>query len=271
MKIGIIAGNRRLPLLLARRIKEKDKDCELIAFCFQGETSGEISAYADKVYWMKVGQLRKLKDLISKEGITRCLMAGQISPLKIFNRKGWDRDLLSLVSDISDFRPHTIFSRLIDYLQGSGLNFLDSISYLKEDLAKDGLMNALSLSQSLGRDIDFGLSVAFRFVELDVGQVVVVKSQSVVALESLEGTDNTIKRAHKLVGSGLTVLKFCKANQDLRFDVAVVGIPTLKLLKRVGAKALVLETGKVIILDKPQFLDLAKKYNIAVLGKPACQ
>lgn len=267
MKIGIIAGNRQLPLLLARRIKEKNPDSKIVAICFKGETSASICAYADRVCWIEVGKLKALREILIKEGLSRVMMAGQINPLRIFNQRGWDKELSSLAEGIDDFRPHTVFTEIINHLQEKGITFLKSTQYLEGDLAKEGLMSGRQPDKVPQRDIDFGLSIISKFVELDVGQAVAVKSASVVALESLEGTDNTIKRAYQLAGAGLTILKFCKSNQDLRFDVAVVGIATLKLLKKIKANSLVLEAGKVIILEKAKFLDLAESWNISVLGK----
>lgn len=266
-KIGIIAGNRFFPLLLAKRIKESKDNYKIIAICFKGETSKSILKYVDKAYWIEVGQLKVLQETLLKENINECIMAGQINPLRIFNRKNWDNELNTLVEKIEDFRPHTIFGEIINYLEDKGIDFLDSILFLKDDLAKSGVMNALSMDKAIQKDVEFGLDMVSRFVELDVGQTLVVKQQSVVALESLEGTDNTIKRAKSLVGGECTVFKFCKKNQDLRFDVPVVGLSTLKLLGRIKAKALVLESNKVIILQRQEFLSLARKMNIVVLGK----
>jgi len=266
-RLGIIAGNRLLPLILAQRIKENNKDCEVVAFCFKGQTSKQISKYVDKCHWFPVGSLSELRESIKEEGLRRCTMAGQINPLYIFRKEYWDQELTSLIDEAEDFRPHNIFDKIISYFEKVGVKFIDSTLYLKDDLALTGVMNNLPLTKAVTGDIDFGLDAISKFVELDVGQTVAVKSKAVVALESLEGTDRTIKRAFRLAGRGSVILKFSKANQDLRFDVPVVGISTLKLLKRIKAVALVLEEAKVIILEKQEFLFLAKKWNIPVVGR----
>jgi len=266
-KLGIIAGNRSLPLILAQRIKKSNKDCEVIAFCFKGQTSKQICRYVDKCFWFPVGALSSLRKSIKSEALSECIMGGQINPLYIFRREYWDQELTSLIDSSEDFRPHSIFGKIISYLEKSGAKFIDSTLYLKDDLADAGVMNKLTLPEGVIKDIDFGLDAISKFVDLDVGQVIAVKSKAVVALESLEGTDNTIKRAYKLAGNGCVILKFSKANQDLRFDVPVVGISTLKLLKRVKAAAVILEADKVIILEKQEFLSLAKKWKIPVVGR----
>jgi DUF1009 family protein len=194
-------------------------------------------------------------------------MSGQISPWRIFKRGNWDKELYSLVARTKDLRPHSIFSEIIRYIEDEGITFLDSTAYLKECLADDGVMNNVNLGIDCKLDIDFGVKIISRFVELDVGQTIAVKERSVVALESLEGTDRTIMRAYRLAGKGCSILKFSKINQDLRFDVPVVGISTLKLLKHLDASSLVLEKGKVIILEKQNFLSLAKKWGIPVIGR----
>ncbi|MBU1112443.1 MAG: UDP-2,3-diacylglucosamine diphosphatase LpxI [Candidatus Omnitrophica bacterium] len=266
MRVGIIAGNRKLPLLLAQRIKQKDKQSKVVAICFRGETDPSIENHVDQAHWLKVGALGQLKEVIQAEGLKDWIMAGQINPLHIFRRKSWDKQLESLIGSASDFRPHAVFKAIINDLESVGINFLDSTVYLSDDLAKEGLMNFADFSD-LNQDIDFGLKVISRFVELDVGQTIVVKKGSVVGLESLEGTDRAINRAYRLAGKGCLVLKFSKSNQDLRFDVPVVGISTLKLLKSIKARGLVLEKDKVIILDKPLFLSLADKWKIPVIGR----
>lgn len=266
MKLGIIAGNRLLPIILSQAIKQKNPQIELVAFCFYHETSPIIKKYADRCYWFSVGSLAGLRDAIKNESMPECIMAGQITPLRIFDRKNWDSELLRLVDETKDMRPHSIFSSIIKYLERHGVKFLDSTIYLNESLALNGCMNNLAYPPSVKEDIDFGINVISRFVDLDIGQTIVVKNKSVVSLESLEGTDNTIKRGFHLAGAGCTVLKFSKTNQDLRFDVPVVGLQTAKLLKRIKASALVLESGNVLILEKEQFLQLVESYRIPVIG-----
>lgn len=266
MKIGIIAGNRYLPVILSKAIKEKYPNSELVAICFHKETSKLIKRYADITHWLRIGDLSGIKNIIQKEKLKECIMAGQISPVRIFDRRNWDKELIGLVAKTKDMRPHSIFSALITYLESFGLHFIDSTFYLKESLSCGGIMNGLSVSEALEEDVEFGTKMASRFVDLDIGQTIVVKNKSVVALEALEGTDSTIKRGFHLAGKACVVLKFSKLNQDLRFDVPVVGISTLKLLKNIRASALVLETGKTLILEKEKFLKMSNRYSIPIIG-----
>lgn len=264
-KLGILAGNRLLPVLLASKLKENKN--KVVIVCFKGETSPLIRNYADKIYWIEAGHLGELRRIIREESLSGWIMAGQISPLRIFKRNLWDKELTLLADKVNDFRPHNIFLEIIKYLESEGVKFFDSTRYLKDSLADQGVMNGLSEADLYRGDIDFGVKIISRFVDLDVGQTIVVKERSVVALESLEGTNNAILRGARLAGRGCTILKFSKSNQDLRFDVPVVGISTLKLLRKIRAGACVLESNKVIILEKPKFLCLAKKWRIPVVGK----
>ncbi|MCM8819510.1 MAG: UDP-2,3-diacylglucosamine diphosphatase LpxI [Candidatus Omnitrophica bacterium] len=265
-KIAIIAGNRLFPIIFAENLRQKVRNIEIIGICFKGETSKKILRYIDKAYWISVGQLAKLKEILKKEQISQCVMAGQIRPFKIFKKNLMDEELLKLINDV-DFRPHQIFGRIIKYLENEGVNFLNSTLYLEEYLATEGIMNDINLDEDVKKDIDFGMDIVRNYVKLDVGQVVVVKMRSVVALETIEGTDRTLLRSYKLAGGGCVVLKFSKPDQDLRFDIPIVGVSTLKILNKIKAAALVLEVGKVLILEKEKFLQLANKYKIPIVGK----
>jgi DUF1009 family protein len=194
-------------------------------------------------------------------------MAGQISPWRIFKQENWDDELTDLIRSIPDFRPHTIFSKIIEVLEKDGARFLDSTAYLKDFLPLSGLMNKVSPGDSVLADVEFGVKIISRFVDMDVGQTIVVNRKTVVALEAVEGTDNAIIRGCRVSSKGAVVLKFAKTNQDLRFDVPVVGLATMNLLKRLKAKAVVLEEGKVIILDKQKFLQIADRVGISVIGR----
>ncbi len=266
MKVGIIAGNRNLPLLLAQRIREHHSHYEIVAFAFKGETTPALENYVDALHWLPLGKLGELKRALANAGINQCLMIGQINPLRIFRQSQWDADLVAAVKEAGDLRPHAIFARIIAALEKQGIVFLDSTLYLQQDLAGEGPMTSCRPQRAVLEDISFGVDLAARFVELDVGQTVVVKQKAAVSLESLEGTDNTIRRAFQLAGSGCTVVKFSKSNQDMRFDVPVVGFSTLALLKRTKAASLVLERGKVIILDKERFLSRADRFHLPVVG-----
>ncbi len=268
MKLGVIAGNRLFPVFFSQEAKRKNNNLEIVAICFKGETSRRLSKYVDKSYWIKVGEIKKLIEIVEREKLKNLVMVGQINPKKIFNPCDWDEEMKHLIkNEVKDFRPHNIFGKLIDVLEKKGVKFLDSTTYINELLAEEGIMNKIVIPKEVEEDIVFGQEIASRFVELDIGQTVVVKQKTVVAVESLEGTDNTILRGYRLAKKGCVVLKFSKSDQDLRFDVPLVGMKTLKILRKVGARCLVLEKNRVIILEKEKFLKCAYQWGIAVVGK----
>jgi len=266
MKIVLIAGNRLLPILLAKAIAHDNNNHELVGICFKGETSRKILPYLDRVYWINPGEFSRLRSIVKSETADKCLMAGQISPWRIFFPYAWDTELKSLIETIDNFCPHTIFTAIINKLEQDGVEFLDSTLFLKTMLAKRGLMNHCPADKDTIKDVDFGVKMALRYVDLDIGQSLCVRNCAVVAAEALEGTDNTIRRALSVAGKGIVMVKFAKHNQDMRFDVPVVGIKTLQLLRKIGARALVLEENKVLILEKDRFLALADKYKISIIG-----
>ncbi len=267
MNLGIIAGNQLFPILLAQSVKEVDSSSKITAICFYGETNPLIRKYVDKTVWLHVGELEKLLQTIENERLKNMVMAGQINPRRIFRPSRWDRMMKKFVAEIEDFRPHTFFLKLINTLEEKGVKFLKSTVYMEKYLATEGIMNNIPLSPKTISDIEFGTEIISNFVELDIGQTIAVKNKAVVALEALEGTNLLIKRASRIAGDDVVILKFSKKNQDLRFDVPVVGIKTLRLLRKCGVHTLVLESKRVIILEKQKFLQEAKKFNISIVGK----
>ncbi len=266
-RIGLLAGNRRFPLLFAYLAKQKNPDLEIVTVAIKGETDRRITRFVDKIYWAKIGQLQSIINIFLEENIKDIILAGQISPYRIFkNRDSWDSLMKNINKDISDFRPHSIFTEIINQAQIQGLKFLSSVTYMEDYLASAGLNNNVNISQDFKKEIDKGVLLTRHIVNLDIGQTVVFKDKAVVAVEALEGTDNTIKRGIRICGKGLWVVKLAKADQDLRFDVPIIGLSTIRLLAKAKAKALVLNTGKTLVLDKPKVISFADKAGIPIIG-----
>lgn len=266
-KIGLIAGNRNFPLLFSQQAKLKDPSLEIIAVAVKGETNPRLAKFVDRIYWINIGRLNSLLDVFLKEKIDTAIFAGQISPYRIFKDRGsWDNLMHQVVNRTPDFRPHSIFTEIITELGKHGLNFLSSITYLEDYLAKQGLNNKVIVTEALKKNIDYALGLTRKIVDLDIGQTVVFKDKAIVAVEALEGTDNTIKRARRICGNQFMVIKLARRNQDLRFDVPVVGLGTIKILAKCKACALVLEKDKTLILDKEKVIALSNKENIPIVG-----
>jgi len=264
MRLAVLAGNRLFPLEFIKRAKAKE-NIEIVAIAFRGETNPLVERLADKTYWIEAADLEGLISILKKEKVKDCVMVGQITPRRIFRKGNWEEFIKKLTKDI-DWRPHSIFGRIVEFLEREGFRFLDSTVFMQDCLAEEGMMNNVKLEKETEEDIQFGVKIASYFSELDIGQTIVVKKKAVVACEALEGTDNTIRRAYRLAGGNLVVVKFAKKDQDLRFDVPVVGLKTISVLKK-RVKALVLEKKKVIILKKNKFLKETEKRGIAVIGK----
>ena len=266
-KLGLIAGNKTFPLLFCRQAKHKNPSLQIVAVAVKGETSSHLSKLVDKIYWVEIGKLGRLIDIFLNEHMHTIVMAGQISPFRIFkNVSSWDNLMCRICERTPDFRPHSIFTEIIKEIEQHGLTFISSLTYLEDYLALKGVNNSVKVSEALFREVDFASGLARKIVDLDIGQTVVCKDKAVVAVEALEGTDNVLKRAHRICGRKFIAIKLAKKNQDLRFDVPVVGLNTIRLLIRFNAKALVLERDKTLILDKEKVFILADRAGIPIIG-----
>lgn len=264
-KIGLIAGNRKFPLLFAKEARKKNYS--IVAVAIKGDTSRQLKKLVDKIYWLGLGEYSRLFKIFKDEGITKVVMAGQISPRRLFSKEvNKDPELSNLLSSIKDKRADTIFGKIADKLKEHGLELLDSTIFITDYLPKKGVLTKRSPDQKILEDIDFGLHLAKAVGELDIGQTVAVKSKAIVAVEALEGTDNLIRRSGKISRGGVTIVKVSKPKQDMRFDVPVVGFNTIKNLIRAGAQCLAIEADKTLFIDKEKSLSLADKKGIVIVA-----
>ncbi len=264
-KIGLIAGNRKFPLLFAKEARKKNYS--IVAVAIKGDTSRQLKKLVDKIYWLGLGEYSRLFKIFKDEGITKVVMAGQISPRRLFSKEvNKDPELSNLLSSIKDKRADTIFGKIADKLKEHGLELLDSTIFITDYLPRKGVLTKRSPDQKILEDIDFGLHLAKAVGELDIGQTVAVKSKAIVAVEALEGTDNLIRRSGKISRGGITIVKVSKPKQDMRFDVPVVGLNTIKNLIRAGAQCLAIEADKTLFIDKEKSLSLADKKGIVIVA-----
>lgn len=264
-KIGLIAGNRKFPLLFAKEARKKNYS--IVAVAIKGDTSRQLKKLVDKIYWLGLGEYSRLFKIFKDEGITKVVMAGQISPRRLFSKEvNKDPELSNLLSSIKDKRADTIFGKIADKLKEHGLELLDSTIFITDYLPKKGVLTKRSPDQKILEDIDFGLHLAKAVGELDIGQTVAVKSKAIVAVEALEGTDNLVRRSGKISRGGITIVKVSKPKQDMRFDVPVVGLNTIKNLIHAGAQCLAIEADKTLFIDKEKSLSLADKKGIVIVA-----
>lgn len=264
-KIGLIAGNRKLPLVFSAAAKSRGYG--VVAVAIKGETAPKLKRLVDKIYWIGLADFRRLFEIFKSEGINKIVMAGQISPHRLFSKEvDKDEELKSLLTSIKDKRADTIFGRIAERLKEAGFQLLDSTLFLGDLLPKKGTLTRRTPTSGEWEDIYFGLSLAKAVADLDIGQTVAVKGCFPVAVEALEGTDNLIRRAGSITSGGITVVKVSKPRQDMRFDMPVVGLNTIKNLIRAGARCLAIEADKTIFIDQQESTRLADKKNIAIVA-----
>jgi UDP-2,3-diacylglucosamine hydrolase len=264
-KIGLIAGNRKLPLIVASALKKNN--FYTVAIAIKQDTSCKLKKLVDKIYWIGLEEFSSLFEIFKKEGIDKVIMSGQISPRRLFSKEiEKNEELKSLLKGIKDKKADTIFGAVAQKLKESGLELLDSTTFIKGLLPKKGTLTRQEPDFSEWEDIYFGLDLAKEIAYLDIGQTVAVKSKAVVAVEALEGTDNLIRRAGRIVRRGIIIVKVSKPKQDMRFDMPVVGLITVKNLIKAGARCLAIEADKTLFIDRETAIGLADRKGISIVA-----
>ena len=263
--LGLIAGNGQFPVLFAKKAKEQGY--RVVTAGVWGDTSPLLKFPSDRFEYFKVGELRKLFAYFKTEGIKDVIMAGQVTPDNLFDRKvTLDQDFVELFNAIEDRKADTIFAAVAKKLQSEGMDLLDSTFLLKGHLAPKGTLTQRAPTIKEIEDIEFGKNIAKAMGYIDVGQTVVVKEKAIVAIEAMEGTDRTIRRGGEIARAGAVVVKMSKPNQDFRFDVPVIGPRTIQTMRKVNAACLAIEAGKTIIIDRPACIKLANKHKICIVA-----
>ncbi len=262
-KIGLIAGNRKFPLLFCE--SAKCNGYSVIAIAIKGDTSSRIKKSADKVYWLNLAEFSRIFEIFSSEGVKKIVMAGQISPWRLFSREVRDSEIIQqILSSIKNKKADSIFGAIAEKLEKAGLELMDSHTLVRDLMPKKGTLTLAQPDPSTQGDIDFGFELAKSVAALDIGQTVAVKDKAIVAVEALEGTDNLILRAGKICRGGMTVVKVAKPKQDMRFDIPVVGLRTIQSLVRAGAKCLAIQADKTLFIDQDASIRLADKKGIVI-------
>ena len=272
-KLGLIAGNGRFPLLLLEAAKSRGT--EVVVAAIKEETSLEIERHGAKaVYWLSLGELSKLIDTFKKEGVTQAIMAGQVKHKQIFSAIKPDWRLAKLLLSLGTRNTDSLIGAVAKVLADEGITLLSSTTYLEPLLAKAGVLTKRAPTEQERKNIDYGRAVGRHLAQFDIGQTVVIAESACVAVEAMEGTDATIRRAGEIMKSlsepastfsrELTVVKVAKPNQDMRFDVPVVGVPTIEAMRDAGATCLALDAGKCLLLDGDRIIHAADAANISV-------
>jgi len=263
-KIGLIAGNRKFPLLFAASAQKKD--CKIIAIAIKGDTSPKLKKFVDKIYWLRLSEFPKMFEIFKAEAVEAVVMAGQISPRRLFSQETQRcPQLKQILETLKDKKADTLFGAVAQRLEAAGLTLLDSTTFIEEYLPKKGTLTKQEPDFNTWEDVYFGLSLAKAVANLDIGQTVAVKSKAIVAVEAFEGTDNLIRRAGK-IGRGVVIVKVSKPKQDMRFDIPVIGLNTIKNLVKARCSCLALEAGKTLFIDQEESVRLAGRRGISIVA-----
>ena len=264
-KIGLIAGNRKFPLLFAASAKKKGYT--VIAIAIKGDTSASLRKLVDKIYWLSLAEFHKIFAIFKSEGVKNVVMAGQVSPFRLFSKEiNKSQELKQILASLKDKKADTLFGAVAQRLEAEGFSLLDSTTLIEEHLPKKGTLTKLQPDFDTWEDIYFGLNLAKAVADLDIGQTVAVKSKAIVAVEAFEGTDNLIRRAGKIGRGKIVIVKVSKPKQDMRFDIPVVGLKTVKNLAKAKARCLAFEADKTLFIDREKSLELADKKGISIVA-----
>jgi DUF1009 family protein len=274
-KIGLIAGNGTFPFLVLEAARAQGY--EVVVAAIKEEASPEIESHgAAAVHWLSLGELSKLIETFQRAGVHRAVMAGQVKHKQIFSSIRPDWKLAKLLLSLTTRNTDSLLGAVAKVLGDEGITLEKSTWLLEPLLAKPGVLTKRAPDEQEKKNIDYGRTVARDLAEHDIGQTVVIAESACVAVEAMEGTDATIERAGQIMRSlhgnastlsrALTVVKIAKPNQDMRFDVPVIGVKTIDVMRAAGASCLALDAGKCLLLDGKKVIDAADAAEIAVIA-----
>ena len=263
--IGIIAGSRSLPLVFAQQARQMGIK-RIVAVAFEGETDPALAGVVDEMVWLRVGQLSKMIGAFVKRGIKRCIMAGQIAPKNLYEIRP-DLRAVGVLLRLKERNAHTVFGAIAEELAKDGVELIAATPWLEPLMPGAGFTLGPKLSSELRADVEFGFRMAKAIAHLEIGQTVVVKQGTVLAVEAFEGTDKCLARGGQLAGSegGAAAIKVAKEKHDLRFDIPCIGPSTLEVCAANRLAVLAFEAGKSLLLDQPICAQLAQKNNISLI------
>ncbi len=263
--LGIIAGNGAYPRLLADAARKAGVK-KIIAAAFTSETDPALEQHVDVLEWMRVGQLNRLLKFFRVQDIHHAIMAGQIAPKNLFDlRPDWKA--LMLLGKLKQRNAESIFAAIAHELANVDVDLLPATTFLEDSLAPSGLIAGPKLSRQEEADVDLGWKTAKEIARLDIGQTIIVKNGTVVAVEALEGTNDAIRRGSELAREGAVMVKVAKPKQDTRFDVPVIGLETIRIAVEARLRVIAVEVGKTLLLERDAIVDLANCSKISIVGR----
>jgi DUF1009 family protein len=263
--LGIIAGNRSLPLIFARQARSLGAK-RLVAVAFDGETDPQLAPLVDDIVWLKVGQLSKTIAAFTSRGVNQCVMVGQIAPKNLFDLRP-DLRAMALLLKLKEKNAHTVFGAIADELKKDGVELIEATPWLQPLMPAAGFELGPKLSPEQRADAAFGYRIAKEISRLEIGQTVVVKNGAVLAVEGFEGTDKCLARGGELAGKdgGAVAVKVAREKHDLRFDIPCIGPQTLETCAAANISVLALEPGKTLVLEQDVCAQFARKRKISLI------
>jgi len=263
--LGLIAGNRSLPLLTARQAREMGVK-RLVAVAFENETDPALAELVDEIVWLRVGQLSRLVKAFQSRGVTRCVMVGQIAPKNLFDLRP-DLRTLGLLMRVKEKNAHTLFGALIEELAKDDITVVTAVPWLAPLMPGVGCHHGPALSEEQTGDVAFGFHMAKEITRLEIGQLVVVKNGMVLAVEGFEGTDACLRRGGQLAGTsrGAVAVKVARHKHDMRFDIPCIGLSTLEACREGGVDVLAVEAGTTLFLDRDEMGPWCRRHKLSLL------
>jgi len=262
--VGIIAGGGRLPFVAAAEARAQGR--RVVAVGVRGETDPALAEVVDALHWVRLGQLGAVVKSLRREGVSEALLLGKVDITHLFSSIRPDLLGARVLFKARDLRGDSVLEAIVETLGGEGIRILETPPFLTPLLLQAGLLTRRAPSEQERRDITLGREVAHQIAGLRIGQTVVLKNGTVVAVESVEGTDAAIRRGGQLARGGVVVVKVARADQDLRFDLPTVGPDTLAALRDAGATALALDADRTLVLDRERFVSGADALNLSVVA-----
>ena len=263
-KIGIIAGSGSMPLEFIKAAKKRDET--VVVFALKDMASPELEQAGDKIYWMELGQIAKFGFLFMKERIRHVALLGKVEKKLIYENNDQDSTYKDGLKKLSNKKDYSILNAITNGLAKVGVEVIDTSKYLCDLYPGEGVLTNTPSDEDLDKNVGFGTPIARKLADMDIGQTIIVKNEAVVAVESMECTDATIDRAGELAGDGCVMIKMSRPDQDMRWDVPAVGPETMKKLIDNKFRALVLDSGKLYLIEQERLLAMADEAGITVIG-----
>jgi DUF1009 family protein len=264
---GLIAGNGQFPFLVLEAARSQGIDFTVIAI--REEASPELEKIALRLHWVSLGELSRTLELLHQEGVTRAVMAGQVKHNKIFSSIRPDWKLAKLLLSLPLKNTDSLIGAVARVLESEGIQLVDSTTFLKPLIPAPGVLTRRAPNEQEAADIAYGREIARQIAGLDLGQAVVIRDRACVAIEAMEGTDETVERAARIAdGGSLVLVKVSKPRQDMRFDVPVVGLKTVEVMQRCRVSALGMDAGRTLLFDRARVIEAADAAGIAIQAFP---